>query len=74
MKFAPGAHGVLRVLVLGKAISSGLFGFCWLGAVSVGVGLIDDVAILKLPVLRKGIVKFFLGESFIDIADIEAGI
>lgn len=74
MKFASGADGVLRVLVLGKAISSGLLGFGRLGAVSVGVGLIDDVAVLELTVLRKGIVKFFLGESFIDIADIEAGI
>ena len=74
MQFALGAHRIIRILVLRKAISSGLLGLWRLGAISGGVGLVDDVAVLELSILGEGIVKLLLGESFIDIADIEAGI
>jgi hypothetical protein len=38
------------------------------------VRLIDDVAVIKLAMLREGRVKTFLAEALIDVADVEAGV
>jgi hypothetical protein len=43
-------------------------------AVRGRVGLIDDVAVLQFSELLEGSDQLLLGETLVDVADVEAGI
>ena len=74
LKLLPRTRCLLIGLVLGKTIPPRLFGLPPVGPIRSGVRLIDDIAVIKIPMLSKGSIKTLLAEPLIDVADVKAGI
>jgi hypothetical protein len=67
-------QGLLVHLELRKPVPPGLLRLSTTATVSGGVGLVDDVAVLELAEFLEGSDQLLLGESLVDVADVETGV